>query len=323
MSRITLAIITTLILLPGAFADCTMEKAYGSWNSGAFTAMCNCVSSGGTPNTSFTCTCNDGGACTVCGHCQRITQTDSNGIVTTTTNTTYVGCGNPYPPNTRRNDNRKPNVNAFLAQQQEGTALTTAQMGKKIDFATGGFPLEALDPVADVEARKISNIRVSLRNLSQQPITGLLIRWKFEDVDGNRMELLTKVDSLLGGQDIPPNVYTAVDNTQEVRSKSAIKNFLGEIAFLEFGDGTSIGASELAKYFENHRKQSAAHLQRVNQLLLRPANRDSLASEISNLLDSKEFRGSEVKVLLNAVLGAQGTTGVEATVKNNRLTRRY
>ena len=311
----------TIFVSELAFADCETIKACGSCNSGAFEVRCKCVSSNAPPGVTFSCECNDGGTCSVRGYCRRTTMPNNNGTIVTTTDTSYVGCGSPCPPNVRlRSPGLRP-VNAFVAQNIS-SGLEVSQVGRRIEFRTSGFLLDVLDPVADVEPRKVSNLRVSFRNLGVEPITGLIIRWSFEDTDGTTMELLAKVDSLLGRDDIQPNIYRAIENTQEIRSKKSIQSILGEVVYLEYSSGITAGNAKFASYFESSRKRSADLTKKLADSLSGGTVENALG-RILNLLDSTEFSGSEVKLLAKELLQQNGISGIEQMVKSSRLTGRY
>lgn len=311
----------TIFVSELAFADCETTKSCVGCNSGAFEVKCKCVSANAPPNATFSCQCSDGGVCSVCGYCKKTTTTNNNGNIVITSNTSYVGCGNPCPDNTRlRSPGLRP-VNAFVAQNIS-SGLEVSQVGRRIEFRTSGFLLDVLDPVADVEPRKVSNLRVSFRNLGVEPITGLLIRWSFIDTDGTTMELLTKVDSLLGRDDIQPNIYRAIENTQEIRTKKSIQSILGEVVYLEYSSGITVGNAKFASYFQSSRKQSA---ELTNKLAdsLSGGTLENARGRLLNLLDSAEFSGSEVKLLAKELLQQNGIAGIEQMVKSSRLTGRY
>jgi hypothetical protein len=241
-----LAICITFFSRP-ARADCEMTKQCASCNSGAFQVSCKCVTTGAPANTSFSCACSDGANCTTCGSCSKTITVTVNGGPQSETHTNYAGCSGSCPANTRLSFPKARLANAFFDQDRPGGG-EVSQQGRRIEFRVDGLPLDVLDPVADIAPKRVSNLSVSVRNLSARPITGMLVRWSLRDSEGTLIQPLSKVDSLLGGHDTQPNEYLAISSGQDIQSKKPIVSVTGEVVYIEFADGDTAWDRTFARY---------------------------------------------------------------------------
>lgn len=329
--------ICCLTVAPTLWADCDLTMNCSSCSSGGFTLKCSCSVSGAT----IACCCSDppAGVCSAgCGGCCRTIQ---EGQQTRKVCQGYscIGssCGGFNCQNGRNSGSAviarsdRPVVigpswarTAGVALLPWPMALQAAAALTEVDLPVIVLPGQpvSLSATGKVGERRIENLRVTIRNHGNVPITAFVVRWEVDLGLGFKAISATSFDSFLGRFDVRPGESTDVESGGVLTAPSKVFGVRAVLSFVELADGSMKGDDTFVSLLKSRRSSQLAVYRDILRTVETDGRNVATKEKVESALGSTEFQktceGRDAVVIMSNLLRSQGAEKVLVELRRPR-----
>ena len=187
-------------------------------------------------------------------------------------------------------------------------------------IALPGLPV-SLAATGKVGERTIENLKITIKNHGQIPITAFVVGWEVDSGLGFKAISTTSFDSYMGRLDLQPGQGMDAEGAA-LTAPSKVYGVRAVLNFVELADGSTKGDDAFVSLLKSRR---SAQLTVYRDILLRVetdgrniATKEKVEAALASPELQKTPEGRDAVVILNNVLRGQGAERVLAELRRPR-----